>query len=93
MHVPLDLACGGGEEEVGGSLLQVVPVSDRRRCRVSRNRSPPMSRGGQNGRTVAVVYYRYYIYDCDYYFEHNQYIALLVPSFLAWRSNTLTRDS
>lgn len=54
MHVPLDLARGGGggveaEEAEGAwsSLLQVVPASDRRRCRVSRNRSPPMPRGGR----------------------------------------------
>lgn len=49
MHAPLDLA-RGGEEGGWSSLLQVVPASDRRRCRVSRNRSPPMPRGG---RTVA----------------------------------------
>jgi hypothetical protein len=64
--VPLDLACGGDSDgQERRSLLQVVPASDRRRCRVSRNRSPPMPRGG---RTVALaVYYRYYDYDYDYY--------------------------
>lgn len=62
---------GRGEE---GSLLQVVPASDRRRCRVSRNRSPPMPRGG---RTVALaVYYRYYDY-YYYYFRRDQYFLFL----------------
>lgn len=60
----------------GGSLLQVVPVSDRRRCRVSRNRSPPMPRGG---RTVApVVYYRYY--DYYHYFRRDRYFLFLFSS-------------
>lgn len=49
----LSISPTGGTGGEGGSLLQVVPASDRRRCRVSRNRSPPMPRGG---RTVAPVH-------------------------------------
>lgn len=49
----LSISPAGGTGGEGSSLLQVVPASDRRRCRVSRNRSPPMPRGG---RTVAPVH-------------------------------------